>query len=54
LAKLNNPQYRELLDLLMINDDKEFPNLKTLAKTEAIKRGYTGWVVAYHEVPKNG
>lgn len=54
-ATLHDRVFRDLLDLVMVNDpwpldDASEQRIKHLLITESEARGYDGWVEAYHEV----
>lgn len=55
---MNDTQYRAFLDLMMCSDPWPVPVrngidankvLEDFAHDEALKRGFDGWIVAYHE-----
>jgi len=53
---MNDLAFRALLSLHMANDPTILPMaqekaIEELLDAEAGKRGYDGWVVAYHEMP---
>ena len=55
---MNDKQYRAFLNLLMCSDPWPTPDaaedetLKDFADAEAVKRGYSDWIVAFHEMPE--
>lgn len=55
-ARMDGPEFRELMDLLMVSDPDPVPldRLKDLADKEARARGFDGWFVAYHEYKARG
>ena len=54
---MTNTEFRALLNLMMVSDPwplskEENDILEHMLDTEARVRGYDGWIVAYHEMPR--
>lgn len=53
---MNDDEFRTFLDLLMVSDPwpLEYGNeqMTDFADSQARDRGYDGWIVAYHELPR--
>lgn len=51
---MSDQEYRDFMDLMMVSDpwplaEEQNDSLIALADTEARRRGYDSWIVAYHE-----